>query len=70
MNPIRIRTIQSFAMLKTSPKKIPDIVGIIMDDVVTNSVRFIGPFERESILKETGQDHDFIFITRDGIRTI
>ena len=52
MNQIRITTTQSFARLKASPKKIPDIVGIIIDDVVTSSVMFIGPLDRESILNK------------------
>ena len=52
INQIRITTTQSFARLKASPKKIPDIVGIIIDDVVTSSVMFIGPLDRESILNK------------------
>ena len=43
---------QSFARLKGSPKKIPEIVGIIIDDVVTSNVIFIGPLDSESILNK------------------
>jgi hypothetical protein len=49
MKKISRNTMQSLGKLKLSPKKMPDIVGIIIDDVVIKTVMCIGPFERARI---------------------
>jgi hypothetical protein len=43
-------TTHSLEILKSSPKKTPDSVGMIMEDVVISRVMCIGPLESESIL--------------------
>jgi hypothetical protein len=50
MQNISTQTAHSLGRLKLSPKKIPDMVGTIMEDVVIKRVMCIGPEDRESIL--------------------
>jgi hypothetical protein len=50
MKKISRATTHSFGRLKPSPKNTPDIVGMIIDDVVISRVMCIGPLDKESIL--------------------
>ena len=50
MKKMRIADIHNLAGLNFSPKKIPDIVGIIIDEVVISRVMCIGPHESDCIL--------------------